>query len=141
MTALKTLIAAVVIALILLVAFEAVSPSITARDVNTSASDVAGAGAGTLFAQQSCHFTPDKLTADAHAAATTQAASDHVTLTAFNVDSGQVVHVTVEKEARSIVAKHIKGLRKRYEISRSATAAPTGSPESVDGAPGRPKCP
>jgi hypothetical protein len=126
MTAIKILTAAVIIAVIALIGFELVSPTLTARDVNTAASDVASAGAAKLFAERGCGKSFDVLTTDAHAAAAAAAANDHVTLTTFTIDASQVVHVSVEKEARSLVFKHINGLRKRDEIKKSTTAAPTG---------------
>jgi Flp pilus assembly protein TadG len=137
MTALKTLIAAVVLAVVLLVAFEFGSPFLTRRDAKSAASEVASAGAARLFAERDCTIkSADAKSADARATATAKAVSDNVTLAAFTIDVNQVVHVTVEKEARSFVFKHINGLRKRDEIRQSATKAPTGLP-----VPGAPPCP
>jgi hypothetical protein len=124
MTVLKTLIAAVVTAIIVLLVFEVVSPILTTREVRTAATEVANAGAAKLFAERNSNKGFTLISADAQAAAAAEAASDHVTLAAFTIDASQKVHVTVEKEARSVIFKHIKGLRKRDEVSRSTTAAP-----------------
>jgi Flp pilus assembly protein TadG len=130
MKAIKTLVTLLVVALIALIAFEVGSPLLTARDVNNAATDVAKAGAAKLFAERDCTVkSADVKSADAKAAANAKAVSDSVTLAAFTIDVNQVVHVTVEKEARSLVIKHIKGLRKRDELKKTATAAPTGLPD------------
>ena len=124
MRSLKLLAVVLVLAIIGLVAFEIISPLRAQQDARNAAQAVASAAASKLFSERDSHKYFATLVADAKAAAEAAASNDNVTLTKFDIDSNQVVHVTVQKEASSLVVKHIPGLRKRDEITESAHAAP-----------------
>jgi hypothetical protein len=124
MRALRLIVVVLVLAIIAIVAFEIISPLRAQQTTRDAAQAVASAAASKLFSERDSHKDFNTLVSDAKQAALAAASSNHVTLTRFDIDSNQVVHVTVEKEASSIVVKHIPGLRKRDEISQSAHAAP-----------------
>ena len=123
MRALRILVGLVVLAIVAVAAFEVVSPTLTRRSARDAASAVAAAAAHQIFLDRS--KPPDVISSDARAAADAKAKSEHVTLTAFNIDPpDQVVHVTINKQARSIIVKHTTW-RHYDNISVSATASPS----------------
>jgi Flp pilus assembly protein TadG len=124
MRSVKLLGVVLVLAIIGLVAFEIISPLRAQQDARNAAQAVAAAAASKLFTERDSHKDFATLVADAKAAAEVAAGTNRVTLTKFDIDSNEVVHVTVEKEATSLVVKHIPGLRKRDQITESAHAAP-----------------
>jgi hypothetical protein len=115
-----------VIALVVLTtAFELLSPTLAERQAHDAASDVAYGAAHVLFTERDSHKLFKDISLEARKAAETHAQADGVTLTMFDIDTAQVVHVTIVKEARSFVVKRISSLKKFDEITVSATAAPS----------------
>jgi len=83
------------------------------------------AAAHKLFLERNDAKPFDAKSTDAHKAATDAAARDGVTLTVLKIDpTTNTVHVTVVKQAKSIVIKHIRPLRHLDEITVSESAAP-----------------
>jgi hypothetical protein len=123
MRALRILVGLVVVVIVAAVAFESLSPTLTERSARDEASSIAAAAAHQIFLDRS--KPPDVISADARAAANAKAKADHVTLTAFNIDPpDQLVHVTIHKQARSIILKHTSW-RHYDDISVTATATPS----------------
>jgi Tfp pilus assembly protein PilX len=123
MRALKALAGLVLLGLIALVVFEVLSPVQARRSAKSAAAAVAQAAAHQIFLDRS--KAPDLISTDAKAAAVAKAQAEHVTLTAFSIDPPeQLVHVTINKQARSIIVKHTMW-RHFDSITVSATANPS----------------
>lgn len=106
-------------ALVGVVLFEAGSPLVTRAQIDAVAHDAADA-AGLEMVQ---HGDVQR----AQQAAEEVAAENDVRLTAFGVDPQGVVHVTVEREARSLVLKNWDRTAEWYEVEVSATGGRKGS--------------
>jgi Flp pilus assembly protein TadG len=124
MRTLKLLAVVIVTAIIVIGGFELYSPTIAKRDARNAADSVASAAAHKLFTERDSGKGFDILSSDAKAAAISEAAADHVTLTAFSIDANQRVHVTVAKEARSLIVSRISSLKHWDEKTASSSAAP-----------------
>jgi len=101
------------------------------RDTKNAASDVASFAGQTLLADANPpagsanpKLTGNALSADVQAKATARARGDHVTLTAFFIDSSEKVHVSVAKQGREIIVGRFSNWRGWDQFSASATGAP-----------------
>jgi len=124
MRTLKLLAVVVVTAIIVIGGFELYSPTMAKRDAKNAADNIAAAGAHKLFTERDSGKSFDVISTDAKAAATAEATAEHVTLLAFSIDSSQHVHVTVAKEARSLIVSRISSLKHWDEKTASSSAAP-----------------
>lgn len=124
MKVLKILVAAVVLAVVAIAVYDGIQPTLAERDTRSAASNVASAAAHVLFTERDDPKDFSLKSTDAHKAALATAKSEGVTLTKFAIDSTNTVRVTVSKEAKSIVMKHIRPLRHLDEITVSASATP-----------------
>jgi Flp pilus assembly protein TadG len=123
MRVLKLLLVVIILAVVLIGAFELISPSLTTNDAHNAANDVANAAAAKIYADKSKPFPT--ISQDARRAANAQASADHVTLTSFTITgTAETVRVTVVKEAKSIIVKRINAWKHFDEITASATAEP-----------------
>jgi len=124
MRTLKLLAVVILTAIIVIGGFELYSPTIAKRDAKNAADNVAAAAAHKLFTERDSGKSFDEISKDAKTAADAEASADHVTLTAFSIDSSQRVHVTVAKEARSLIVSRISSLKHWDEKTASSSAAP-----------------
>jgi Flp pilus assembly protein TadG len=123
MRVLRLVVVVIILAVLLIGGFELISPSLTTNDARNAASDVANAAASKIFADRTKPFPT--ISADARHAADTTAAAHHVTLTSFTITgTSETVHVTVVKEAKSIIVKRINAWKHFDEITASASATP-----------------
>ncbi|HMC39859.1 MAG TPA: hypothetical protein VKI19_09375 [Acidimicrobiales bacterium] len=107
------------IALLGAVVVEAGSPLVVRAQVDDAAHAAADQAA---FVLKDSHATPDQ----ALAAATTIAQEKSVSLVpnSFSVDELGVVHLSVEKEAFSMVLKHVDQTKSWYRVKVTVTAKP-----------------
>jgi hypothetical protein len=123
MTGLRFVVGLVIVAVVVAVGLELASPALSKASARDTATSVAAAAAHQIFLDRT--KPPDVISTDARAAANAKAKAEHVTLTAFNIDPpDQVVHVTISKQARSIIIKRTPW--KHYDdLTVSATARPS----------------
>ena len=113
------------ITLVGLVAFELASPTLSATKVRGAADNVSAAGAHKLSTDLKAGVAFPVAVADAKKAATAQARSEKVTMSAFDVPTASpVVRVKVSKTAVSLIFKHIPSLRDYDEVTATSTASP-----------------
>ena len=108
----------VVIALAGLAVVEVGSPMVTRVQLDGVAHDAADSAAHELFERPDL----ERARAAAGALATQQSAG----LKDFQVDAQGVVHVTVQREARSLVLRKWQRARSWFDVEVSATATPRG---------------
>lgn len=124
MRPLKTLVVGAVVAVGAVGGFELYSPTLAAHDASNAAGDVAFAAAHKLFTERDSGKPFAAVSTDAKTAAVTQAEADNVTLVAFSIDAQERVHVTVAKEAGSVIVARIGSLKHWDERTASAVVAP-----------------
>ncbi len=124
MKVLKAVVVVVVLAIVAVAIYDGIQPTLAERDTRSAAADVASAAAHKLFTERDDPKDFSLKSNDAHTAALSMAKQTGVTLTKFSIDANNVVHVTVSKQAKSLVIKHIQPLRHLDEITVSASATP-----------------
>jgi hypothetical protein len=124
MRVLKSLFVLVLIGVVGLLVWEfALAPTLAKRDARQAAGDVAQTAAHLIFVERNQPYATSF--ADAKKAATVRARADGTTLTAFGIDQGPVtVHVTINKQAKTLFIQHVNGLRDWAEFNQTATAQP-----------------
>ena len=106
------------LAVIGFLAVEAGSPVIVRAQVDGAAHDAADAAAAELLHARNADT--------ARAVAEQEAADEGATLDAFEIDGQGVVHVTLVKEARSVLFKKWSKLANWYRVRISVTSAGRG---------------
>lgn len=99
-------------------ALEVGSPVIVRAQLDGAAHDAANDAAAELLHSRNAD--------QARAMADTDAAKEGATVQNFQIDDKGVVHVTLEKQARSVLLKNIDRFKSWYDVRVSVTSAGPG---------------